>query len=134
MQTILHYLATLATFLVLDFIWLGFILRGFIRSQLGHLLAPQTNWPVAFLFYLIFIAGLIYFAVTPALQKDSFQTAVFNGAFFGLVTYATYELTNKALIDRWPGAFVVVDILWGAVLCAAVSAVSFWVGKKLLTQ
>lgn len=127
MKIIVLYLITLALFLVVDLLWLGVIARGLYREQLGHLMAPQTNWPIAITFYLLFVGGLIYFATWPALRTDAPWQALLNGALFGFFTYATYELTNKAVIDRWPNLIVPVDILWGTVLGAVVSWSAFQV-------
>lgn len=125
MKTLILYGSALVLFLVLDLFWLGFLARGLYRQQLGHLMAPQTNWPAALLFYFLFIGGLLYFAVWPGLRAGSGGLALLNGALYGLLTYATYELTNKAVIDRWPTLIVPVDILWGAFLCGIVSWLTF---------
>lgn len=127
MKIFLLYLTAFFTFLVIDLTWLGLVARNFYRNQLGHLLAPQVNWPAALVFYAIFVGGLVYFAVWPALQTSSLRLALLNGALYGLLTYATYELTNLATLDRWPTAVVPIDILWGAVLGASVS----WVTVKI---
>lgn len=133
MKTIAIYLIALVVFLLIDLLWLGFIARNLYRQQLGHLMAPQTNWPAALIFYVLFIGGLLYFAVWPGLHADSARLALINGALYGLVTYATYELTNKAVIDRWPNLIVPVDILWGAFLCAVVSWSAFQAHRWLFS-
>lgn len=123
------YFAALAAFLCLDMIWLGLVARGFYRDHLGFLLAPNPNWTAAVVFYLLFVAGILVFVVAPGLKDDSLRTTLLRGALFGLVTYATYDLTNLATVKGWPIVVTVVDLAWGGVLSAAVSYVGFTAGK-----
>lgn len=125
------YAVAFVTFMVIDLIWLGVVARSFYRAELGHLMRPDVNWPAAVLFYLIFVAGIVVFAVSPAIERHSLAHAVALGAFFGLVTYAAYDLTNLATLEGFPLRMVVVDMVWGTVLCAAVSTVTFLASKVL---
>lgn len=125
------YLLTVPVFLLVDLLWLGVIAKGFYRDQLAHLLSPTVNWPAALSFYLIYIAGILYFAVVPALAEDSLGRALLNGALFGFFTYITYELTNMATLPDWPLKVVLVDTLWGIALCTSVAACSFVIGRWL---
>ncbi len=126
------YLFTIPVFLVLDLLWLGFIARDFYRKQLGFLMRPDTNWAAAIVFYLIFIAGLLTFAVLPAIDKDSLVYAVIYGGLFGFFCYATFDLTSLAVIRDFPLKMALVDMLWGIVLSGLVAAASFFIGKKFL--
>jgi len=125
------YLLTVPVFFVIDLLWLGVVARGFYRDNLAHLLSATVNWPAAIVFYLIFIAGILYFAVLPALAEGSVWRAVINGALFGFFTYMTYDLTNLATLPDWPIRVVIVDILWGTVLCASVATSAFYIGRWL---
>jgi len=125
------YFSTLVAFLSIDLLWLGLLARGFYRKHLGFLMSPSPNWTAAIIFYLLFIAGLLIFAVIPGLTGESMGKAVLLGALFGLFTYATYDLTNLATIKDWPLTLTVVDILWGVVLSSAVSWISFLIGRWL---
>ena len=125
------YGMTFLIFLVLDSVWLGLISPDLYKEQIGHLLAPEVNWIAAALFYILFIAGLVFFAVKPAIQQDSWKTAVKNGAFFGLVCYATYDLTNQATISDWPLMITVIDLMWGTFICGISSLVSFSLSGNL---
>lgn len=116
---------SLFVFLVLDFAWLGWIARGFYRSQLGPLMASTVNWAAALAFYCLFVAGVVVFVVAPALERDSLVRAVLLGALFGLVTYATYDLTNLATLRGFPAVMVPVDMAWGAVLTAVVASAGY---------
>ena len=131
MKIFLHYLITMAVFIAADALYLGFFASRFIKKQAGHLLAPSPDWVAAGIFYLIFIAGILYFAVYPAMEKGSMGEALLRGAFLGLLTYSTYELTNKALIRDWHLPLVIVDIAWGIFLCALCSIAGYWAGQFL---
>jgi uncharacterized membrane protein len=125
------YSATLVAFFAIDMIWLGLVARTFYRKHLDFLLAPNTNWIAAIAFYLLFILGILVFVVVPGLEDDSLKTTLLRAALFGLITYATYDLTNLATVKDWPVLVTVVDLAWGIVLSVSVSLVSFAVGKWL---
>jgi uncharacterized membrane protein len=125
------YLATVPVFFLVDMIWLGFVARSFYQRQLGFILSDKVNWTAAIVFYLIFISGIILFAVLPALETKSLGKAALLGGLFGFFTYATYDLTNLATIKDWPITVVIVDMVWGFVLCSAVAATSFLIAKWL---
>ncbi len=126
------YFLTVPVFFIIDLIWLGIVAKSFYRKNLNHVLSPNVNWTAAIIFYLVFIAGILIFAVLPGLAKQSWRHAAGWGALFGFFTYATYDLTNLALLKDWPLNIVIVDILWGVVLCSAVASLSFGVAKWLL--
>jgi uncharacterized membrane protein len=125
------YLLTVPVFLAVDLIWLGVIAKDFYRENLGYLLSPTVNWPAAVGFYLLFIVGILYFAVAPALARGSLWRALLNGALFGFFTYMTYELTNLATLPNWPMNVVLIDTAWGVVLCGSVATASYLVGRWL---
>ena len=125
------YIATVPVFFLIDMVWLGLVARNFYQKQLGFILSDQVNWTAAVIFYLIFISGIILFAVLPALETKSLGNAALLVGLFGFFTYATYDLTNLATIKDWPIIVVIVDIVWGFVLCSAVAAVSFLIANWL---
>ena len=125
------YLSTLVVFFLIDMLWLGLVARGFYRRYLGFLLSPKPNWAAAIVFYLLFVAGLLFFAVGPALRADSLSRALLSGALYGLLTYATYDLTNLATIKDWPLAITVVDMVWGVILATSVACAGFLAGTWL---
>jgi uncharacterized membrane protein len=126
------YLLSVPVFFLIDLIWLGVVAKSFYQKNLKYILSPNVNWTAAIIFYLIYIAGILIFSVVPAVTKDSLRYAVVWGALFGFFTYATYDLTNLALLKDWPIISVIVDILWGVVLCSTVATLSFFVAKWLL--
>lgn len=122
----IRFPVVLATFLILDSAWLGWVAPRFYQAQIGFLLRDTPNWYAAGLFYLLFIAGLTVFVVMPAVSQNAIWTGVARGAFFGLVTYATYDLTNHATLRGWPLVVTVVDLVWGTFICAVTTLVSTW--------
>ena len=104
---------------------------GFYQKHLGHLLRPDVVWPAAIAFYLMYIAGMVVFAIQPGLEAGSLARTAALGAFFGLVAYATFDLTCMALFKDFPLVVVVVDLLWGTVLTATVSTAGFFIGRWL---
>ena len=125
------YLLTIPVFFAIDLLWLGVVAKDFYQNSLGHLLSPAVNWPAAFAFYLMYIVGIILFAVKPGLEAGSLAKAAVWGALFGFFTYATYELTNLATMRDWPFQVVVVDIAWGTLLCTLVASGSYLIGRWL---
>jgi len=126
------WLVTVPVFLLIDLVWLGVVARDFYRSQLGSLMADPIVWWAAILFYLLFIGGIILFAVLPAIDAGSWTRALLLGAAFGFFAYITYDLTNLATIRGWPVTLAVVDIAWGTVLCATVATASQLIGTRVL--
>ena len=131
-QMILLYFITLAVFFVIDMIWLGVVAKGFYRRNLGLMMSPKVNWIAAMLFYLLFIVGLLVFAIRPALVAGVPINALFYGALLGLISYATYDLTNLATLKDWPLIVTVIDLIWGTVLGGIVSYISALLGRALL--
>ena len=125
------YAISVPVFFLIDFLWLGIIAKPFYDRHLGYLLRGQVIWIAAILFYLFFLLGLVVFVIAPAVETGSLSKAVLLGLFFGFITYQTYELTNYALVRDWPLVVVVVDILWGMVLSALVSAITFLLATRI---
>ncbi len=118
------YGVALSVFLVVDLVWIGIIARTFYQDQLGFILASSPNWTAAIFFYLMFVAGLLFFAVVPGLKETGLKFSLLRAAVFGILTYGTYDLTNLALIDGWPVLVTVVDIIWGMILSIIVCMAS----------
>ncbi len=124
------YLFTFVPFLALDAIWLGLVAPAFYRSQIGFIMAENPNWLAAGLFYLLFIGGMVVFVTGPGMAEGDIQKAALRGALFGLVTYATYDLTNLATLEGWPILVTVVDMAWGTTLGAVTAGVGVWLGRS----
>lgn len=125
------YLITLPIFFAIDMIWLVFVAKNFYAKHIGFLMKADVNWIAALAFYLLFIVGLVLFVISPALEKSSWTYALLYGALFGLITYATYDLTNLATIKDWPLLVTIVDLIWGTTLSALVSVATYFVALKI---
>jgi len=130
-RALLIYAITLPIFFAIDLVWLALVAKNFYRQHIGHLLSADVNWPAAILFYLVFIGGIVFFAVKPALEGHSAVRALAYGAFFGFLSYATYDLTNQATMRDWPVIVTVVDLAWGSVLSGTVAFASYQVASRL---
>jgi uncharacterized membrane protein len=128
------YFITLIAFFVIDMVWLGLIARTLYRNYLGFWLASTTNWFAVILFYLLFILGILVFVVLPGLENNSLKETLLRAALFGLITYATYDLTNLATVKNWPVLITVIDMAWGTILSVLVSYISFMVGTRLILR
>jgi uncharacterized membrane protein len=125
------FIIALPVFFVIDMVWLVLVAKKFYQEQIGFLMKPDINWFAAIVFYLLFIAGLIVFVISPAVEKHSWVHAVLFGALFGLITYATYDLTNLATLKDWPLLVTVVDLIWGSVLASAISVITYLIANKI---
>lgn len=119
MQFFIRVLITLVLFTLVDLLWLVKVAPKLYRRFLGHLMANQVNKIAALLFYVIFIIGLVYFVITPS--EGQLVTALLSGALFGLVTYATYDLTNLATLKQWPIEITIIDLVWGSFVTGVTS-------------
>ena len=125
------FLIALPVFFVIDMVWLVLVAKKFYQGQIGFLMKPDINWFAAIIFYLLFIAGLVIFVISPAVEKHSWFHALLFGALFGLITYATYDLTNLAILKDWPLLVTVVDLIWGTVLAASISGITYFIAGKI---
>ena len=125
------FVIALPVFFIIDMLWLGLIAKNFYANQIGFLMSKQVNWTAAILFYLLFLAGLVLVVIQPAVQKQDWLYALLMGAAFGLVTYATYDLTNLATLKDWPLLVTVVDLIWGTLLSTSVALISYFIAIAL---
>jgi len=125
------YFIALPVFFTIDMVWLGLIAKSFYAKQIGYLMKTDINWTAAILFYLLFIVGLVLFVIIPAVEKGSWAHSLLFGALFGLITYATYDLTNLATLKDWPLLVTIVDLIWGMVLAASVAIATYFIASKI---
>jgi uncharacterized membrane protein len=125
------YSIAIVVFFAIDMVWLGLVAKNFYSQQIGFIMKSNVNWIAALIFYFLFVVGLVLFVISPAVQKQSWVYALTFGALFGLITYATYDLTNLATLKDWPLLVTVVDLIWGTVLAASVSVISFFIASKI---
>ena len=129
MEHIKTFLIAFAVFLGIDMLWLTVIAQKFDKAQIGHLMADKARLLPAAIFYVLFIAAMAYFVIAPALEHQNLTRLILSAAIFGLVTYATYDLTNMATLKDWPPLVTVVDIAWGTFLSLAVSLITYLIRK-----
>ena len=126
------FLVSFITFLVLDAIWLGLVARGFYSKHLSLYLTDNVIWSSALIFYVIFNIGLLIFVILPSIDKNSYMTLVVYSLLYGLVTFATYDLTNLATIKDWPIIVSVVDMLYGMFVAFSSASVAFYANKYFI--
>lgn len=131
LKLLTSYFIALISFFVLDMFWLGVISKNYYKQKLGFILSDNPNWVAAIIFYLIYIGGILFFAVEPSLKENSWQIALINGIVLGALCYATYDLTNMATIAKWPIEIVVIDIIWGMIITGSVSIITYFLTEKI---
>ena len=124
------YAGALFAFCVMDGLWLGVFATEFYFDYLGELLRKEPNWSAAVVFYLGYIGGIVYFVIRPALSTGSFWIVLRDGALFGLIAYATYDMTNMATLTGWSITVSIVDMIWGMVITGASSLAGYWIAAK----
>ena len=129
-QYLTAYGVTAMVFLMVDAVWLSWIAKSFYFDRIGELLLDRPNMGAAAIFYALYVAGIVIFAVGPALRDGSASTALLYGALFGFFAYATYDMTNYATLRNWSLTVSLVDMLWGTVLTGA-SALLGYLGTRL---
>ncbi len=127
---IIRFLLTGVIMAAIDAVWLSVIANKFYKSQIGDLLLAKPNMLAAVAFYILYVAGIVAFVLSPALEKGSLKHAVVYGALFGLVCYATYDLTNMATLKGFTWKLVAVDLAWGAFLTSVVSSLAYLILHK----
>lgn len=131
-QYVVAYISTTVVFFAIDFVWLNYLAKDLYQDKIGHLLASSFNIPAAVGFYLLFIIGIVIFAIAPALQSGEWKTALVYGILFGFFTYATYDLTNLATLRDWPLSIVIIDLLWGMFITGASATLGYLLTKIIL--
>jgi uncharacterized membrane protein len=131
---VIAYLSAGLVFLLVDAGWLYLTSERLYRPLIGHLLADKFNPVPAVLFYLIYVLGIVVFAVAPALKAGHWATASLYGACLGFVAYATYDLTNQATLRNWPVALTIVDCAWGTLLTSASATAAFFITRTINTS
>jgi uncharacterized membrane protein len=128
---LIAYGSTVLVFFALDFVWLSLSLKPLYQARLGGLLMAKPNLPVAALFYLAYVVGIVIFAVMPALAAGDWMRALWGGALLGLMAYGTYDMTNLATVSGWSAVVTVVDLVWGTVATAAAAVAGYFIVSSL---
>lgn len=120
-----NYVISFIVFFIIDILWLGLIAKNIYNKYLGYIIKDNFNWIAAIIFYIIFIIGIQFFVLNPAIEKQSVLYAFLVGGIFGFITYSTYDLTNLATIKQWPISITIIDIIWGSILSSLTSGISY---------
>ena len=131
MRYLYLYIITFVVFFAIDFIWLNFIAKNIYATKIGHLLAENPRLFPALIFYLVFIVGVIIFAVLPGYEAQNIWKTVMLGALFGLLTYSTYDLTNLATLKNWPVSVTIIDLIWGTSISTVTSVAGYYIAMAL---
>ncbi|WP_299009250.1 DUF2177 family protein [uncultured Caulobacter sp.] len=133
-KIIAAYLGTGLTMLVLDAIWLTQMIPRLYRPRIGELLAEKPSPAPAVVFYLLYVAGIVLLAVLPALREGGWKRLLIHAAAFGLVAYATYDLTNQATMKTWSTTITLVDMAWGTFITTVSASAGFAAARWALTR
>lgn len=133
LQAATAYVATAIVFLAIDYVWLTQVATRFYFDRIGHLLMEKPNLAAAGAFYIIYVVGIVLFAVLPALKTGSLTYAIVYGALFGFFTYATYDVTNYATLKDWPVIVAVVDVTWGTFLSGVSAALGYLLTRMVVS-
>ncbi len=126
MEYLIAYIGTAIVFFGFDFLWLSKLAIGFYKREIGGLMLAKPNFAAAGIFYLFYIAGIVYFAVIPAVNGGTWQSAMVSGAILGFIGYGTYDMTNLSTLKGWSWKMCVVDIIWGTILTGAAAVGGYW--------
>jgi uncharacterized membrane protein len=133
-RVLIAYIASAITFVSLDAVWISSLEDVFYRPLLGEMIADEFRLVPGVFFYLIYLSGVVYFAVEPALRIKRITTAAANGAMLGLVAFSTYDLTNQAILRHWELTVTLADIAWGTSLTALAAVIGFLAGDRLFAS
>jgi uncharacterized membrane protein len=132
MHFLAAYFGAAVAFVILDALWLGTVAKSFYFTQLAGLLREKPDFAVAAVFYVIYIGGIVYFAIMPALNAGGMATALLNGAMLGFLAYSTYDATNLATLKGYPAVVAVVDVVWGTFLTGTASAAGYLAASRVV--
>jgi len=125
LKWIVAYVATGVAMAVVDFGWLTTMTDRLYKPILGPIMTPKPDMVAAVAFYLIYIAGIVFLAIAPALKEGAWTRAAINGAALGFVAYATYDLTNQATLQVWQWKLTIIDLCWGTFLTTAAATLGY---------
>lgn len=132
LQWIVLWVVAAVLFLVIDMVWLLWLGRGIYVSEIGEILRQPPNLSAAAAFYVLYVTGLMIMVIWPAVQEQSVSQALIRGALLGLIAYGTYDLTNLAVMKGFTTKIAMIDMIWGTVLTASVSALTVGLATRLL--
>lgn len=127
MEFLASYIVVLVVFTAIDLVWIKMIMRPIFERNIGSMMLPDPHIGAALAFFVLYQAGLIYFAVLPAVELGSWTLATLHGALLGMIAYGTYEMTNLSTLKGWTLQMAIVDVAWGATLSALAATIGYFV-------
>ena len=121
------YIATLILFLLIDLVWIKSVMRPIFERHVGSIMLEEPRMGAALAFFVLYLAGLVVFAIVPAAEAGSWTKAALFGGFLGVIAYGTYETTNFSTLKGWTMKMLIIDIAWGASLSAMVAVAGFFI-------
>lgn len=131
MQIAIAWIVAAVVFGVADFVWLSSMSERLYRPMIGAVMADKASLAPALVFYVIYLSGIVFFAVAPALQRESWTWALLAGAALGFVAYATYDLSNQATLRVWDVRLTLIDMAWGTFATALAATASYLVASRI---
>lgn len=125
MEFLKHFIAASLIFVAFDSVWLTLVAAKFYKRHLGHLISKKADLKPAVIFYILYMVGMVVFAIDPALHQHSLNYVMGHGALLGLCMYATYDLTNQSTLKDWPARVTYVDMAWGTLITTVVATLSY---------
>ena len=129
---LIAYFATMVVFFAIDLVWLSKVASSFYQGQIGDILLKEFKMGYAAGFYLVYVAGIVFFAVKPALESGNLSTAIIHGAILGFLCYGTYDFTNLATLKGYTPTVGFVDLAWGTVLTSVSATGGTWITRAIL--
>jgi uncharacterized membrane protein len=129
---LIAYAVTAVIFFGMDFVWLSSSYQSIYKPRIGALLLDKPNLPVAAIFYLFYVIGIIVFAVAPALEQGNWTRALWAGALFGLFAYGTYDMTNLATLANWSPSLSVIDMVWGTIATGTAATAGYFITRAIV--
>jgi uncharacterized membrane protein len=123
------YVAAAVAFMAMDFCWLSFATNRIYRPAMGDMLAAKVSLAPGAIFYLLYLGGVLFLAVVPALKSGGWTRAATSAAALGLVAYGTYDLTNQATLRNWSTKLTLLDMSWGVIVTTVAALAAFWVAS-----
>ena len=128
------YITVAITFGAIDFVWLSYAVDALYKPMFGDLLLQEIRWAPAIAFYALFVFGIVYFAVRPALKSQSLSTASVNGLLYGAVCYGTYDLTNFATLTFWTLHVTIIDLAYGAAISCVCATLAYLASRRFYSH
>lgn len=132
MEYVAAYAASLLIFLIIDVLWIKTVMRPIFERSIGHMMLEDPKIGPAAAFFVVYLAGVTFFAVIPAVEAGSWSVAALHGMFLGVLAYGTYDATNFATLKGWTLKMSAIDTAWGGFISAIAATAGYLVYSALI--